>query len=345
MRACVLHSAEDLRVQDWHQPDLAPDAVRIEFGAGGICGSDLHYFFEGRVGDFDVVEPFVLGHEVAGRVAEIGGEVTGIKVGDHVAVDPSMPCRQCTYCRAGRENLCTDMYFLGSARRRPHTQGVFQELLTMPARQCHVVPQDLSFEKAACGEPLAVCLHAVSLAGPLLGARVLVTGSGPIGALIVAAARRAGAKTICTTDVVDPPLATVRAMGADTTINVASDPDGLDRIIADDGGFDVCFEASGNAAALATCFAATANGATIVQVGIFAAGKVDVPTGAIMGKELRYFGSFRFHREFGWAIQYIANGLIDIEPILTKTFPMSDAPAAFHFARDRSQAMKVHLAF
>ncbi len=345
MRACVLHAAEDLRLQDWHQPDLARDSVRIQFGAGGICGSDLHYYFEGRVGDFPVIEPLVLGHEVAGPVVETGPDVVNVKVGDHVAVDPSMPCRQCIYCRTGRENLCTDMHFLGSARRRPHTQGVFQELLTVPARQCHVVPLTLSFEKAACGEPLAVCLHAVSLGGPILGKRVLVTGSGPIGALIVAAARRAGAHSICATDVVEAPLETVREMGADDTINVAAEPDGVDRICTDRGGFDVCFEASGNGAALATCFGLAAPGGTIVQVGMFAQGAVDVPTGAMLGKELSYRGSFRFHREFAWAIRYIVSGLIDIDPILTRTFPMSEASAAFNFARDRSRAMKVHLAF
>ncbi len=345
MRACVLHAAEDLRLQDWHQEELAPDAVRIQFGAGGICGSDLHYYFEGGIGDFPVLEPLVLGHEVAGRVVEVGPRVTHVAVGDHVAVDPSMPCRQCKYCRAGRENLCTDMHFLGSARRRPHTQGVFQEVLTMPARQCHVVPPTLSFEKAACGEPLAVCLHAVSLAEPLLGKRVLVTGSGPIGALIVAAARRAGAHSICATDIVDATLETARRMGADNTVNVAAEPDGLNRLRTERGGYDVCFEASGNDAALASCFDMSAPGATIVQVGMFAKGEVSVPTSVMMGKEVCYRGSFRFHQEFGWAIRYIVDGMIDIDPILTRTFPMSDADAAFSFARDRTQAMKVHLAF
>ena len=345
MRACVLHAAGDLRIQEWYQTDLTPDSVRIEFGAGGICGSDLHYYFEGRIGDFPVVEPLVLGHEVAGRVVETGPNVVNVKVGDHVAVDPSIPCRQCIYCRTGRENLCTDMHFLGSARRRPHTQGVFQELLTVPARQCHVVPPTLSFEKAACGEPLAVCLHAVSLGGPNLGKRVLVTGSGPIGVLIVAAARRAGAQSICATDVVEAPLETAREMGADDTINVAVDPNGVDRLCTDRGGFDVCFEASGNGAALPTCFDMAAPGATIVQVGMLAQGAVDVPTGAMLGKELSYRGSFRFHQEFAWAIRYIVSGLIDIDPILTRTFPISEASAAFNFARDRNRAMKVHLTF
>lgn len=345
MRACVLHAAEDLRLQDWHQPDLAPDSVRIQFGAGGICGSDLHYYFEGRVGDFPVVEPLVLGHEVAGRVVETGLEVANVKVGDHVAVNPSMPCRQCRFCHSGCENLCTDMHFLGSARRRPHTQGIFQELLIVPARQCHVVPPSLSFEKAACGEPLAVCLHAIRVSGPILGRQVLITGSGPIGALIAAAARRAGAQSVCVTDVVDKPLETAREMGADETVNVAADPDGVDRLRTGHDGFDVCFEASGNGAALANCFDMAAPGGTIVQVGMFAEGAVVVPTGAMLGKELSYRGSFRFHREFAWAIQYIESGLIDIEPILTRTFPMSEATAAFNFARDRAQSMKVHLAF
>ena len=231
------------------------------------------------------------------------------------------------------------------ARRRPHTQGVFQELLTVPARQCHVVLESLSFEKAACGEPLAVCLHAASLAGPMLGRRVLVTGSGPIGALIVAAARRAGAQSICATDVVDAPLAVAHQMGADAAVNVSTSSDKLERLRVDYGGFDVCFEASGNGAALATCIEAAAPGATVVQVGLFAHGSAELKSSAVMGKELIYRGSFRFHQEYGWAIRYIVSGVIDIDPILTRTFPMGEADDAFNFARDRERSMKVHLAF
>ena len=345
MKACVLHTAQDLRVQDWNDDGaLAGDAVRIKLGVGGICGSDLHYYFEGRIGDVKVREPFVLGHEMAGDVVETGAGVEGIAVGDRVVVNPSWPCRRCRYCAAGRENLCLDMRFMGSARLLPHTQGVFQEYLSVRADQCFVVPSTMAHNRAACAEPLAVAMHAVARAGALLGRRVLVTGSGPIGALIVAAARRAGAGRITVTDVVDPPLDVARRMGADEAINVRSDGERLAADAAADG-FDVVFEASGNVAALSTCLEVAGRGARIVQVGLMSDASVPMPVNWMSGREFDYLGSFRFHEEFAWAVQYLVDGLIDVEPILSPTFNVGDIDEAFHFAADRTKSMKVHVAF
>lgn len=350
MKACVLHAAQDLRVQDWEDvagaaADLAADAVRIKFGVGGICGSDLHYYFEGGIGDVRVRQPFVLGHEMAGDVVEVGTAVAGIRAGDRVVVNPSWPCRQCRYCTAGRDNLCVDMRFMGSARLMPHTQGVFQEYLTVRARQCLVVPATLAYNKAACAEPLAVAMHAVARGGPLLGRAVLVTGSGPIGSLIVAVARRAGAAAITVTDVVDPPLAVARRMGADDTVNVRTDADRMEAVGAAGGGFDVVFEASGNVAALNTCLAAARPGARLVQVGLMSDASVALPVNRMSSRELDYVGSFRFHEEFAWAVQYLVDELIDVEPILSPTFNVGDIDAAFRFAADRTKSMKVHVTF
>ena len=350
MKACVLHAAQDLRVQDWNDDGtLAAGAVRIKFAVGGICGSDLHYYFEGRIGEVRVREPFVLGHEMAGDVVEVGDGVRdgvgGIAVGDRVVANPSRPCRRCRYCAAGRENLCDDMRFMGSARLLPHTQGVFQEYLSVHARQCFVVPSTLAYNKAACAEPLAVAMHAVARGGPLLGRRVLVTGSGPIGTLIVAVARRAGAGSITVTDVVDPPLAVARQVGADEAINVRTDGARMTAYAAAGGGFDVVFEASGNVAALDTCIEAARPGARIVQVGLMSDVSVPLPVNRMSAREFDYVGSFRFHQEFAWAVQYLVDGLIDVEPILSPTFNVGDIDEAFHFAADRTKSMKVHVAF
>jgi L-idonate 5-dehydrogenase len=188
MRVCVLHAARDLRLEERSAVPLADDQVRLRFGAGGICGSDLHYYFDGRVGDFAVREPLILGHEVAGEVVETGAAVSRVKVGDRVAVNPSLPCWRCRACQAGRTNLCARMTFYGSAAVMPHVQGAFQEQLIAHESQCFVVPPSIPFAIAAMAEPLAVCLHAVQRAGALPGAHVLITGSGPIGALTCLAA-------------------------------------------------------------------------------------------------------------------------------------------------------------
>jgi L-idonate 5-dehydrogenase len=250
MRAAVLHAAKDLRIEDVAVPPLGSGEVEVRIEAGGICGSDLHYYFDGGFGTVRLKEPMILGHEIAGTVARVGADVSSLKVGQRVAVNPSRPCGHCGYCQEGKQQHCLNMLFYGSAMRFPHVQGGFREALVCDAAQAVPVPPAMSAAQAAFAEPFAVCLHAVNRAGPLLGKRVLVTGAGPIGALTVIAARRAGALEIVATDVADAPLAAARKVGADVTVK-ASEKDALARYGADKGYFDVMFEASGNAQALA----------------------------------------------------------------------------------------------
>jgi L-idonate 5-dehydrogenase len=345
MRVCVLHAAKDLRIEERPALPLGPDQVRVRFGAGGICGSDLHYYFEGRVGDFAVREPLILGHEVAGDVVEVGAEVARLRVGDRVAVNPSQPCWRCRACQSGRTNLCTRMTFYGSAAVFPHVQGAFREQLVCAESQCHVVPPGTPHAVAALAEPLAVCLHAVGRAGPLLGAQVLITGCGPIGALTCLAARAAGAAGITVTDVVDPPLEVGRAVGADATVNVAKEPECIDACKAERGRFDVAIEASGSPRALLDCLECTRPGGRIVQLGMLPSGTVALPLTRITPKELELVGTFRFHEEFGQAVAALASGRLDVGPLLTGTFPASERDAAFTAAADRQRHMKVQLVF
>jgi len=196
MKAAVLHGKGDVRIEEVAEPPLGRNEVRVRLGAGGICGSDLSCFFKGGVGDFLVKEPLILGHEAAGEVVEAGADVTRVRPGDHVTVDPSRPCLACADCFAGRRHLCRQMRFFGSASVVPHVQGAFSESFTAREDMCHAVPQELPFETAACAEPLAVCLHAAARAGDLMGRHVVVAGAGPIGCLLIAVARRAGALSI-----------------------------------------------------------------------------------------------------------------------------------------------------
>ncbi|HMK81632.1 MAG TPA: L-idonate 5-dehydrogenase [Xanthobacteraceae bacterium] len=343
MRAAVLHAAKDLRIEPVATAPLGPGEVEVRIEAGGICGSDLHYYYDGGFGTVRLREPMILGHEIAGTIARLGAEVANVKVGERVAVNPSRPCNACRYCAQGKQQHCLNMLFYGSAMRFPHVQGGFRDVLVCDATQAVPVPAAMSAAQAAFAEPFAVCLHAVNRAGPLLGKRVLVTGAGPIGALTVVAARRAGALEIVATDVADAPLKVARQVGADATVDV-SEKDALARYEAEKGYFDVMFEASGNAKALAGGLAVVRPQGIVVQIGI-AGAEMSLPMNVAVAKEIELRGTFRFHAEFALAVALIGNGLTDVMPLLSATIPLEQANEAFALAADRSKAMKVQLAF
>lgn len=343
MTAVVIHAAHDLRVEPHEAADPGPGEVRIRIGRGGICGSDLHYYHAGGFGAVRVRQPMVLGHEAAGVVEAVGEGVTHVAPGDAVAVNPSLPCGSCAQCLAGRPIHCLDMRFLGSAMRMPHIQGAFRSRYTCEAARAVKLPPGLSVETAAFAEPLSVCLHAGAQAGKLLGARVLVTGSGPIGVLCAAVARLGGAREVVVTDLHPQPLAVARAMGADRTHALAEDPDALAPYAAGKGYFDVAFEASGSGAALVGALAAIRPGGTIVQVGV--GGDAALPLSAVVAREARLVGTFRFHAEFHHAVEVLASGRLDPAPLLTEVVPAAEAVRAFDLAGDRTRAMKVQLAF
>lgn len=343
MKAVIIHAAKDLRVEERAAETPGPDQVSIAIGAGGICGSDLHYFNHGGFGAIRVKHPMVLGHEVAGTVTAVGAGVETIAVGDRVAVSPSLPCNECEYCLKGLQNHCLDMRFYGSAMRMPHVDGAFRQQLVAEASQCHKLADGVSLAEGAFAEPFAVTLHAVNRAGSLLGKRVLITGSGPIGALCVLAARAHGAREIIITDVVDAPLAYARKVGADRTINVLEAPEQLAALATGKGTMDVMFEASGNAAALASGLAALRPRSTLVQLGL--GGDIALPQNVVVAKEIEIRGSFRFHEEFGLAVDLINQRRVDVRPLLSDTFPIDEAVKAFELASDRAHSMKVQLAF
>jgi L-idonate 5-dehydrogenase len=343
MRAIVAHAAKDLRIEEVATPDMGPDEIRVRLAFGGICGSDLHYFNHGGFGAVRLREPMILGHEISGTVEAVGASTRRIKVGDRVAICPSRPCNHCRYCLEGKQNQCLDMRFYGSAMRFPHVQGAFREQLVCDETQAHVVPDHLSLGEAAMAEPLSVCLHAVRRAGSLMAKRVLVTGCGPIGALTVLAARRAGAVEIVVTDIAERTLDFARTIGADRAVNVQSGSAALAEYHADKGYFDVTFEASGAEAAARSAIEATRPGGVLVQLGL--GGDMSLPMQAITAKELELRGTFRFHEEFGQAIAFMAKGLIDVKPLISSTAPLADAVAAFQLANDRSRAMKVQITF
>lgn len=343
MKSIVIHAAKDLRIENRPVEEPGPGQVLVRLAAGGICGSDLHYYNHGGFGTVRLKEPMILGHEVSGVIEKLGPGVSGLERGQLVAVSPSRPCYSCRYCREGMHNQCLNMRFYGSAMPFPHIQGAFREMLVADAPQC--VPADgLSAGEAAMAEPLAVCLHATRRAGEMLGKRVLVTGCGPIGLLSILSARRAGAAEIVAVDITDFTLAMAKLAGADKVINTRADPEGLAPYLADKGTFDILYECSGAAAALAQGIAAVRPRGTIVQLGLGGA-EMALPMSAVTAKELSINGSFRFHPEFAVGVELMRKGLIDVKPLITHTVALDEALSGFELANDRSRAMKVQIAF
>jgi L-idonate 5-dehydrogenase len=343
MRAVVIHAAKDLRLDPISVAGPEPGEVLVKVERGGICGSDLHYFHEGRIGTIVLKQPMTLGHEVAGRVEALGAGVSDLKPGDLVALNPSRPCNHCKFCLAGQQQHCLNMRFYGSAMPFPHIQGAFQEKIVAEARHCVRLPDTATAGEAAMCEPFAVCLHAVRRAGPVFGKRCLVTGCGPIGALAVLALRQAGAAEIVATDVTETPFALVKSFGADRCIDVVRDAATLAAYSADKGHFDILLECSGNDRALVAALDVVKPGAVIVQVGL--GGAFTLPINVIVARELELRGTFRFHEEFAQAANLIGTRRVDVRPLITATIPFTSAVAAFELASDRQKAMKVQLSF
>ena len=338
MLACKIHAKEDLRIEQEETPDIQPGEVLLKLGAGGICGSDLHYYFEGRNGSFVVREPLSPGHEASAVVARVGAGVTRVKVGDKVAVSPSHACGRCDYCRDGREQLCTNMKFLGSASLFPHIQGMFREYFVMGERQCYPVGGDISLGELAFAEPLAVGLHAVNRGGELLGKSVLITGAGTIGCVTVQAARLAGARTVTVSDILDRPLEQAKLVGADVALHAQRDAEALAK-----PQFDVAYEVSGSIHALKTCMAAVKRGGVVVQVGTLPHEPLPFVVNDVMAKEIDLRGAFRWGIEFDWAVAYLSTRRVDVRPLLSGQYPLEDAVAAFRAAADKNMSTKVQV--
>lgn len=345
MKAIVIHAAKDLRIEDYAEPRedrLSATEVRVRIKAGGVCGSDLHYYNHGGFGTVRLREPMVLGHEVAGEVTELGAEVTGLAIGDLVAVSPSRPCGGCDYCNKGLPNHCENMRFYGSAMPFPHIQGAFREEIIVNASQC-AVANGLSAGEAAMAEPLAVTLHGARRAGDLLGKRVLVTGCGPIGLLCILSARLSGAEEIVATDLSDFTLAMARKIGADHTVNTGTDPDGLAQYARGKGSFDAMFECTGVAAALNPALDTMRPRGVVVQLGL--GNDMALNMMKVTAKELDLRGSFRFHEEFATGVAAMRAGRVDVKPLITHEIGLADAERAFLLASDRSSAIKAQIRF
>jgi L-idonate 5-dehydrogenase len=341
MRAIMIHPPHDLRVESFPESKPSPTAgeVLVRMAAGGICGSDLHYYHHGGFGAVRVKEAMALGHEASGHVEAIGKGVTGLAVGDLVAVNPSQPCGTCPSCGRAELNHCENMRFNGSAMRMPHVQGLFREYVTAPRARIFRIDPAVSAAEAALCEPLAVALHAVKQAGDLKGKTVLVTGCGPIGVLAIVAAKLAGAGRVIATDITAHSLDIAAKLGCDTLVNLAETPDGLQPFTENRGQIDALLECSGNPRALAGAIPALKPRGRVVLVGL--GGDAPVPINAIVAKELEIVGTFRFCEEFAVAADLISSRKVKLGAMISATYPMAQAVEAFEHASDKARATKV----
>ena len=340
MLQCSIHGAEDLRIEDVPCPQPGPDQLLVKMGAAGICGSDMHYFRDGQIGKFKIQEPLIPGHEASGVIASLGPNVTGLEEGQRVAINPSHPCGTCSRCREGRENLCDSMFFLGSASVFPHAQGMFREYFLISAKQCIPVSNQVSLEELALSEPLSVGLHAVNRAGNLCGKKVLISGSGTIGCMVLLAAKLDGAEQVTMVDVLEEPLSIARKVGADQTLCVKPSALPSPELLNE---FDVAFEVSGAASALGNCIELVRRGGTIVQVGTLPVEGVHLFANQIMVKELDIRGSMRFGNVFSRAVRLLEGQRLNVQPILTGRFPIAEAAKALQLAFDKTVSMKVQI--
>ncbi|MFI1728091.1 L-idonate 5-dehydrogenase [Streptomyces acidicola] len=332
MKAVVVHGAGDVRIDERPRPEPAPDEVLLAMEWGGICGSDVSYWRKGASGTAALAHPLVLGHEVAGRIAALGAEVTGLSEGQPVTVHPARPVGGDLLPErlAGRTNLHPRVRYFGSAALTPHTDGGFSEFRAVPAAQIRPLPDGVDTESGALAEPLAVALHAVGRAPELRGRTVLVNGAGPIGSLVVAAARYRGAHTVIASDLSASSLSVARRMGADTVVDVS-----LGEELPQD--VDVVFEASGAPAALGAALRATARGGTLVQVGNLPGTAAPSVLGDLVTREITWIGSYRFVDEIDDALVALRDGL-DVSPVISHRFPLDQAEQALAVAADPGSA-------
>lgn len=343
----VIHAKDDLRLEELPMPEPAADQALIEIAYGGICGSDLHYWRHGAAGQSILREPMLLGHEVVGTVLQAAADGSSPATGTLVAVHPAteLDDEVHTPYPANKPNLAPGGTYLGSAARFPHTQGGFARYLALPSRMLRVLPENLSLRDAAIAEPAAVAWHAVKQAGyqsdgssVLRGAKVLVIGAGPIGALTVAAAKSLGASEIIAVDLQAKPLEIAGSVGASSTLQSPSERE-LDAIHA-----EVVFESSGHHSGLALAMRGAQRGGRVVMVGLLPAGPQPVEISLAVSRELLLIGSFRFNEELDEVLSALADGTL-VADVVTHSFPVERALEAFELAGDPSRSGKVLLEF
>lgn len=333
-RAAYMTGIKQIEIRDIEVPKIKEKEVLVKLEYVGICGSDVHYLEYGKIGDFIVNGDFILGHECAGTIVEVGSDVKNLKVGDRVALEPGITCGQCEFCKSGRYNLCPDVEFLAT----PPYHGSLMNYIAFPENMCFKLPDNITTKEGALVEPLAVGMHAAMQGNVKLGDSVVILGAGTIGLVTLLACKAYGATDITVVDVIPKRLEYAKKLGATAVINAAETDvfTEIDRL-TEKKGVDIAIETAGSARTISQTPYLIKNGGTIVLVGLAPQDIIEFNFAKIMAKEAQIKSVFRYRNIYPTAIKAIAQGIIDITGIVTHEFDFEDTAKAFDYVINNKQ--------
>ena len=329
MKTAVMLGIGEMGFEERDIPQVKDDEVLVKLEYVGICGSDLHYYETGAIGDYVVEPPFVLGHEPGGIVVEVGKNVTHLKAGDRVALEPGKTCGHCEFCKTGRYNLCPDVVFFAT----PPVDGVFQEYVAHEADLCFKLPDNVSTLEGALIEPLAVGFHAAIQGDAHLGQKAVVMGAGCIGLVSIMALKARGVSEVYVVDIMEKRLQKALELGADGVINGAEE-NVEQKIcqITDGRGVDLVIETAGTEITTRQAISIAKKGSNIVLVGYSKSGEMTLPMSLVLDKELTFKTVFRYRHIYPMAIEAVAQGKVNLKGIVTDIFDLDDVQKAMDYS-------------
>ncbi|XP_003703421.1 sorbitol dehydrogenase [Megachile rotundata] len=337
----ILYGINDIRLEQTPIEEPDHDEVLLQMGCVGICGSDVHYLVNGRIGDFVVSKPMIIGHEAAGVVVKLGKNVKNLKLGDRVAIEPGVSCRTCAFCKTGRYNLCKEMVFCAT----PPVHGNLRRFYKHAADFCFKLPEHVSLAEGAMLEPLSVGVHACKRADIGISSKVLILGAGPIGLVTMLAAKAMGANKIVITDLTQSKLDVAKKLGADATLLVKNNMTETELVkkiheLFDGEEPDKTIDACGAQSTIRLAILVTKSGGVAVFVGMGAA-EVKIPLIHALVREVDIRGVFRYANDYADALELLATGKIDVKPLITHNYKIEDTVEAFETAKSGQGVIKV----
>ena len=327
MKAAFLYKPGDIRIEEMDIPTPKDNEALIKLKAVGVCGSDVHFYEVGRIGDFVVKEPLILGHECAGEVIEVGKNVKTVKIGDRVALEAGVPCRICEFCRSGRYNLCSSVVFLAA----PPFHGAYREYIAHPEDFLFKLPDNMTYEEGAMIEPLSVGTYAAERGGVNVRNTVVIIGAGTIGLMTLQAVKARGATDIIITDLEPFRLELAKKLGATHTVN-AKEVDAIQKVLElTNGGADVIMEAVGAPATIQQTIKMARPGAVIVLIGMPTVDDIPIRIVEAICKEVDIRGIFRYANAYRPAIKLVSKGKIDVKSMITTRFPLDKVQEALEY--------------
>lgn len=329
MKVAVMNGIGKMGFEKRDIPQPKADEVLVKLEYVGICGSDLHYYETGAIGDYVVEPPFVLGHEPGGVIVEVGANVQHLKVGDRVALEPGKTCGHCEFCKQGKYNLCPDVVFFAT----PPVDGVFQEYVAHEADLCFKLPENVSTLEGALIEPLAVGFHAAIQGDAHLGQKAVVMGAGCIGLVSMMALKARGVSEVYVVDIMEKRLEKAMELGATGVINGAKE-DVLERVqqLTDGKGMDLVIETAGTEITTRQAIHMAKKGSNIVLVGYSKSGEMNLPMSLVLDKELTFKTVFRYRHIYPMAIDAVATGKVNLKGIVTDVFTLDEAQKAMDYS-------------